>query len=55
MPFGGAGAIPAAQASAHPAMPLMMPITTMGGRNGSAAPTRFELRSTVIRFAPAAG
>jgi hypothetical protein len=52
MPFGGAGAIPAAQASAHPAMP---PMTTMGGRNGSAAPTRFELRSTVIPFTPAAG
>ncbi len=32
-----------------------MPITNMGGRGGAAAPTRFELRSTVIPFTPAAG
>jgi PPE-repeat protein len=55
MPFGGATSIPAAQGGAHTAMPPMMPITTMGARDGSAAPTRFELRSTVIPFTPAAG
>jgi PPE-repeat protein len=55
MPFGGAASIPAAQGGAHTAMPPMMPITTMGARGGSAAPTRFELRSTVIPFTPAAG
>jgi PPE-repeat protein len=55
MPFGGATSIPAAQGGAHTAMPPMMPITTMGARGGSAAPTRFELRSTVIPFTPAAG
>jgi PPE-repeat protein len=54
-PFGGAGAIPAVQAGAHPGMPPMMPITTMGGRQGVETPTRFELRSTVIPFTPAAG
>ena len=55
MPFGGATSIPAAQGGAHTAMPPMMPITTMGARGGSAAPARFELRSTVIPFTPAAG
>lgn len=55
MPFGGATSIPPAQGGAHTAMPPMMPITTMGARDGSAAPTRFELRSTVIPFTPAAG
>jgi PPE-repeat protein len=55
MPFGGASSIPAAQGGAHTAMPPMMPITAMGARDGSAAPTRFELRSTVIPFTPAAG
>jgi hypothetical protein len=55
MPFGGATSIPAAQGGAHTAMPPMMPITTMGARDGSAAPTRFELRPTVIPFTPAAG
>ncbi|MGA7135192.1 MAG: hypothetical protein WBZ15_23130 [Mycobacterium sp.] len=50
MQFGGTGAIPAAQASAHSAMPPMMPVANMAGREGSAAPTRFELRSTVIRL-----
>jgi PPE-repeat protein len=55
MPFGGATSIPATQGGAHTALPPMMPITTMGARDGSAAPTRFELRSTVIPFTPAAG
>jgi PPE-repeat protein len=55
MPFGGGTSIPAAQGGANTAMPPMMPITTMGARDGSAAPTRFELRSTVIPFTPAAG
>ncbi|WP_422205944.1 PPE family protein [Mycobacterium sp.] len=54
-PFGGAGAVPAVQAGAHAGMPPMMPITTMGGRQAAPAPTRFELRSTVIPFTPAAG
>jgi hypothetical protein len=36
-------------------MPPMMPIANMGGRGGAEAPTRFELRSTVIPFTPAAG
>jgi len=50
-PFGG-GAV---SAGAHPGMPPMMPITTMGGRPGGETPTKFELRSTVIPFTPAAG
>jgi PPE-repeat protein len=54
-PFDGAGAASAVQAAAHPAMPPMMPITTMGGRQGADTPARFELRSTVIPFTPAAG
>jgi PPE-repeat protein len=54
-PFGGAGVVSAAQAGAHPGMPPMMPITTMGGREGGETPTKFELRSTVIPFTPAAG
>src|SRR5947209_6561239 len=45
------GAVP----GAHPSMPSMMPIATMGGRQASPAPTRFELRSTVVPFSPAAG
>jgi PPE-repeat protein len=53
-PFGGAA--PAAAAGAHAGMPPpMMPITNMGGRDGAEAPTRFELRSRVIPFTPAAG
>ncbi len=53
LPFGGA--VPAAQAGGHPAMPPMMPITAMGGRPSAPAPARFELRSTVVPFTPAAG
>jgi PPE-repeat protein len=53
MPFGGA--LPAAQVGAHPAMPPTMPITAMGGRPSAPTPTRFELRSTVVPFTPAAG
>jgi PPE-repeat protein len=52
-PFGAAA--PAAAAGAHAGMPPMMPITAMGGRGAAPAPTRFELRSTVIPFTPAAG
>jgi PPE-repeat protein len=52
-PLGGVA--PAAAAGAHAGMPPMMPITTMGGRDAAPAPTRFELRSTVIPFTPAAG
>jgi PPE-repeat protein len=55
MAFGGTGAIPAAHAGAPSAMPPMMPVTNLAGRNGSAAPSRFELRSTVIPFSPAGG
>ena len=55
MPFGGTGAIPAAHPGAPSAMPPMMPVTNLAGRDGSAAPSRFELRSTVIPFSPAGG
>jgi PPE-repeat protein len=51
----GSPAIPAAPAGAQSAMPPMMPVANMGGRPGAATPTRFELRSTVIPFTPAAG
>ncbi|MGA8329161.1 MAG: PPE family protein [Mycobacterium sp.] len=51
----GTPAIPAAQAGAQSAVPPMMPVTTMGGRQGAETPTRFELRSTVIPYTPAAG
>jgi PPE-repeat protein len=54
-PFGGTGALSAVQAGAHTGMPPMMPITAMGGRQVAPTPTRFELRSTVIPFTPAAG
>jgi PPE-repeat protein len=53
MPVGNA--LPAAQAGAHAAMPPMMPITAMGGRPSAQTPPRFELRSTVVPFTPAAG
>ena len=46
---------PATPAGAQSAMPPMMPVANMGGRQTGAAPTRFELRSTVIPFTPAAG
>jgi PPE-repeat protein len=53
--IGGAPAISAAPAGAQSAMPPMMPVANMNGRQGVATPTRFELRSTVIPFTPAAG
>jgi PPE-repeat protein len=55
LPFTGAGAVPAAHASAPPGMPPMMPVTNLTGRDAAAAPSRFEMRSTVIPFSPAAG
>jgi PPE-repeat protein len=53
LPF--SGTVSPAPAGASSSMPPMMPITTMGGRPATAAPTRFELRSTVVPFTPAAG
>jgi L-aminopeptidase/D-esterase-like protein len=53
MPFAGTGTVQAAHAPT--AMPPMMPVTNLAGRDGSAAPSRFELRSTVIPFSPAGG
>jgi hypothetical protein len=53
VPFAWTGA--AAPGRTQSAMPPMMPIANMGGRAGTEAPTRFELRSTVIPFTPAAG
>jgi PPE-repeat protein len=55
MHIGGTPAISAAPAGAQSAMPPMMPVANMAGRQGAATPTRFELRSTVIPFTPAAG
>jgi PPE-repeat protein len=55
MHFAGTPAISAAPAGTQSAMPPMMPIANMGGREGAEAPTRFELRSRVIPFTPAAG
>jgi PPE-repeat protein len=55
MHLGGAPALSAAPTGTQSAVPPMMPITNMGGRDGAEAPTRFELRSTVIPFTPAAG
>ncbi len=55
MHIGGIPAISAAPAGAQSALPPMMPVANMGGRGGAAAPTRFELRSTVVPFTPAAG
>jgi PPE-repeat protein len=53
--FPSGGAVPAVAAGGHSGMPPMMPITTAGGRQASPAPTRFELRSTVVPFSPAGG
>jgi PPE-repeat protein len=53
--LGGAQSVAAAPTATHSAMPPMMPVANMGGRGGAATPTRFELRSTVIPFTPAAG
>jgi PPE-repeat protein len=55
MHIGGAPAVSAAPAGPQSAMPPMMPVANMSGRQGAATPTRFELRSTVIPFTPAAG
>jgi PPE-repeat protein len=66
VPTAWTGAAPAATAAtalptgaavpgAQPGMPSLMPITTAGGRQASPTPTRFELRSTVVPFSPAAG
>ncbi len=54
-PLTAVGAVPAAHAGAPTAMPPMMPVTNLAGRDAAAAPSRFELRSTVIPFTPAAG
>jgi PPE-repeat protein len=53
--LGGAQSVAAAPTATQSAMPPMMPVANMGGRGGAATPTRFELRSTVIPFTPAAG
>jgi PPE-repeat protein len=50
----GSPALPA-PAGAQSAIPPMMPVANMSGRQGAATPTRFELRSAVIPFTPAAG
>jgi PPE-repeat protein len=55
LPFTGAGAVPAAHAGTTAGMPPMMPVTNLAGRDGAATPSRFEMRSTVIPFSPAAG
>jgi PPE-repeat protein len=55
MHLGGAASVAAAPTGAQSAMPPMMPVANMGGRGGAATPSRFELRSTVIPFTPAAG
>ncbi len=55
MHLGGAPSAATAATGAQSAMPPMMPVANMGGREGAATPTRFELRSTVIPFTPAAG
>jgi PPE-repeat protein len=49
-----AGVVPAGHTGAT-AMPPMMPLTNVAGRSAPAAPSRFELRSTVIPFSPAGG
>jgi PPE-repeat protein len=54
-PFSTAAAVPAAHPAAPAAMSPMMPVTNLTGRDGAAAPSRYELRSTVIPFTPAAG
>jgi PPE-repeat protein len=55
LPFTGAGAVPVAHAGTTAGMPPMMPVTNLTGRDAAAAPSRFEMRSTVIPFSPAAG
>jgi len=54
LPYTG-GAVPTAHAGASTGMPPMMPVTNLTGRDAAAAPSRFEMRSTVIPFSPAAG
>ncbi len=53
--LGSAPSAAAAPTGMESAMPPMMPVANMSGRGGAATPTRFELRSTVIPFTPAAG
>jgi PPE-repeat protein len=55
LPFTAAGAAPATHAGASAGMPPMMPLTNLSGRDAAATPSRFEMRSTVIPFSPAAG
>jgi PPE-repeat protein len=55
LPFTGTGAVPAAHAGTSAGMPPMMPVTNLTGRDAAAGPSRFEMRSTVIPFSPAAG
>ena len=55
LPFTGAGAVPAAHTGTTAGMPPMMPVTNLTGRDGAPTPSRFEMRSTVIPFSPAAG
>jgi PPE-repeat protein len=54
-PFNAAAAVPSAHPGAPAAMSPMMPVTNLMGRDGAAAPSRYELRPTVIPFTPAAG
>ena len=54
-PLSAAAAVPAAHPGAPAAMSPMMPVTNLTGRDGAAAPSRYQLRSTVIPFTPAAG
>ena len=46
----GTGAMPTVHASGQAPMPPMMPVANLAGRDGSATPGRFELRSTVIPY-----
>ena len=55
MHLGGAPSLATAPTGTQAAMPPMMPVANMGGRQGAVTPTRFELRSTVVPFTPAAG
>jgi PPE-repeat protein len=50
-----ASPLPSGNAGMPAAMPPMMPITNLAGRNTPAAPSRFEVRSTVVPFSPAGG
>jgi PPE-repeat protein len=54
-PLSAAAAVPATHPGAPATMSPMMPVTNLTGRDGAAAPSRYQLRSTVIPFTPAAG